>query len=142
MCFVGARIRDGGGTKSDAQIGLWYHVRRISQETLFKTTTRVEAIQATILITGWNEYGWLLAGHAVRLAFELGCHTAFLRLARSGMGAGKAPKQIEEERGLVIMARVWFCLVSFCSNQSTAFHALLRIFLMLTSARFYICRSM
>lgn len=121
MCFVGARIRDGGGTKSDAQIGLWYHVRRISQETLFKTTTRVEAIQATILITGWNEYGWLLAGHAVRLAFELGCHTAFLRLARSGMGAGKTPKQIEEERGLVIMARVWFCLVSSCSNQSTTF---------------------
>lgn len=111
MCFVGARVRDGGGPKSEAQIGLWYHVRRISQETLFKTTTRVEAIQATILVTGWNEYGWLLGGHAVRLAFELGCHTAFLRLARSGMGAGRSPKQIEDDRPLVIMARVWFCLV-------------------------------
>ncbi|CDZ97607.1 er-associated protein catabolism-related protein [Phaffia rhodozyma] len=110
MCFTGARIRDGGRPRSELQTNLWYHVRKISQETLFKSRTRVEAVQATILMAGFNEYGWLLAGHAVRLAFEIGCHSAFLKLVRSGMGAGKTPLQLEEDRPLVIMSRLWFCL--------------------------------
>lgn len=56
--------------------------------------------------------GWLIGGHAVRLAYEIACHTAFQKLLRLGMGRGKTGKELEEQRPLVTMARVWFCLVS------------------------------
>lgn len=56
----------------------------------------------------------------MRLAFEMGCHTAFLRLARNGMGARSSAKGIEEDRALVIMARTWYCLVGTLSASLRA----------------------
>lgn len=64
------------------------------------------------MLSAWNDAGWLLGGHAVRLAFEVGCHSAFLRLVASGMGANKTPQQLEEDRPLVVLTRVWYALVS------------------------------
>ncbi|EEB87103.1 hypothetical protein MPER_15686, partial [Moniliophthora perniciosa FA553] len=40
-------------------------VQSISCATLFLPVTRVEAVQAMILVSGWSDNGWLSGGHAV-----------------------------------------------------------------------------
>lgn len=139
------------GVRSTLQLKLWIHVRMISQDSLFRPSTSMEAVQATseclvlyvimvflfvslmahnkhtvfvslhtmsVTCAAWNDAGWLLGGHAVRLAFEVGCHSAFLKLAFTGMGADKTPQQLEEDRPLVVMARVWYALVSIDDSPS------------------------
>lgn len=53
-----------------------------------------------------------MAGHAVRLAMDLGLNRAFNELLQTGMGAGKSGAELERERALVEKARVWFCVCS------------------------------
>lgn len=62
------------------------------------------------LISAFNENGWLPSGHAVRMAIDMGLNKSFEKLVATGMGAGKSRYQLEEERDLVIGARVWFGL--------------------------------
>jgi uncharacterized membrane protein YqiK len=50
------------------------------------------------------------AGHAVRMAIDMGVNRSFLHLLRSGMGKGKTVEELEEERHLVVQSRVWFCV--------------------------------
>lgn len=51
-----------------------------------------------------------MAGHAVRLAMDLGLNRAFNELLQTGMGAGKTGAELERERALVEKARVWYCV--------------------------------
>lgn len=52
----------------------------------------------------------LMAGHAVRMAIDMGINRSFIQLLRTGMGKGKTPEQLEEERYLVVHSRVWLCV--------------------------------
>lgn len=107
---VGARVRDGGRPMSETQRLALDHSRRIAIGTVFAAVARVEAVQAMCLISAFNENGWLPSGHAVRMAIDMGLNKCFGKLVASGMGVGKSRQQLEEERDLVIGARVWFCL--------------------------------
>jgi hypothetical protein len=49
-------------------------------------------------------------GHAVRMAVDMGINRSFVTLLRSGMGKGKSPEELEEDRDLVVQSRVWFCV--------------------------------
>lgn len=64
----------------------------------------------TVLMAAFNENGWMPGGHAVRMAVDMGINRSFVALLRSGMGKGKSPEELEEERHLVVQSRVWFCV--------------------------------
>jgi hypothetical protein len=42
------------------------------------------------------------------MAIDMGVNRSFSQLLRSGMGKGKTPEELEEERHLVVHSRVWF----------------------------------
>jgi hypothetical protein len=50
------------------------------------------------------------SGHAVRMAIDMGINKSFAQLMKNGMGKGKSLDELEEERYLVVHARVWFCV--------------------------------
>jgi hypothetical protein len=50
------------------------------------------------------------AGHAVRMAIDMGLNRSFLHLLRTGVGKGKSQEELEEERYLVVQSRIWFCV--------------------------------
>ncbi len=77
---------------------------------MFHPVARVEAVQAMSILAAFSDNGWLPGGHAVRMALDMGINKSFIKLLRSGMGKGKTPEQLEEERPLVVHSRVWFCL--------------------------------
>lgn len=104
-----------------------------ANSTLFNPVSRIEAVQAmsrsfasvhvqvshpVLLATFSDESGWLPGGHAVRMALDLGINQAFLLLLKSGMGAGKSKSELEEERPLVVQARVWFCVSRSASSTN------------------------
>lgn len=60
-----------------------------------------------------------MAGHAVRLAMDLGLNRAFNELLQTGMGAGRSGAELERERALVEKARVWFCVSALHSLALT-----------------------
>lgn len=68
------------------------------------------AADTSVLLAAFNDNGWLMAGHAVRLAMDLGLNRAFNELLQTGMGTGKSGAELERERALVEKARVWFCV--------------------------------
>ncbi|KAJ3734654.1 hypothetical protein DFJ43DRAFT_1060921 [Lentinula guzmanii] len=109
ICMVAARVRDGGGKASETYKHCLEEVHAISRATLFAPVTRVEAVQAMILVSGWSDNGWLSGGHAVRMAMELSLHKAWPRLLRRI----NTKKTSEEDRDLVIASRTWFCLYLF-----------------------------
>lgn len=76
-----------------------------------------------VLLAAFGENGWLpggglsnltqmTAGHAVRMAIDMGINRSFMQLLRTGMGKGKTMEQLEEERHLVVHSRVWLCVSS------------------------------
>jgi hypothetical protein len=107
---VGARVRDGGGYMSETHRASLDHSRKIAIGTMFTPVARVEAVQAMVLLAAFNDNGWLPGGHAVRMAVDMGLDKCFMKLMRLNMGAGKKPEEVEDQRPLVIGARVWFCL--------------------------------
>ncbi len=107
---VGARVRDGGGYMSETHRASLDHSRKIAIGTMFTPVARVEAVQAMVLLAAFNDNGWLPGGHAVRMAVDMGLDKCFTKLVRLGMGVGKKPEEVEDQRPLVIGARVWFCL--------------------------------
>ncbi|KAJ3968758.1 hypothetical protein EV361DRAFT_805082 [Lentinula raphanica] len=121
ICMVAARVRDGGAKASETYKRCLDEVQTISCATLFAPVTRVEAVQAMILVSGWSDngdgltltrfdsLGWLSGGHAVRMAMELSLHKAWPKLLRR-IQTGKAS---EDDRDLVIASRTWFCLYLF-----------------------------
>ncbi|KAL7424072.1 hypothetical protein Q5752_001657 [Cryptotrichosporon argae] len=110
IIMVGARVRDGGGPISEVQRLCLEHAQRIAVGTLFNPVPRIEAVQAMILLAAFSENGWLPGGHAVRMAIDMGVNKSFQLLLRTGMGKGKTPEELEEERHLVVHSRAWFCL--------------------------------
>jgi hypothetical protein len=110
IVMVGARVRDGGGPVSEAQRLCREHAQKIAQGTMFNPVARVEAVQAMSILAAFSDNGWLPGGHAVRMALDIGINKSFIKLLRSGMGKGKTPEELEEERPLVVHSRVWFCL--------------------------------
>ncbi len=107
---VGARVRDGGGYMSETHRASLDHARKIAIGTMFTPVARVEAVQAMTLLAAYNDNGWLPSGHAVRMAVDMGLDKCFMKLVRMGMGAGKTAAEVEDQRPLVIGARVWFFL--------------------------------
>jgi hypothetical protein len=105
-------VRDGGGTPSETYNRCLDAVRDISRATLFSPVTKVEAIQAMILVSGWSDNGWLSGGHAVRMAMELSLHKAWPKLLRRMQNRAKDTDG-SEDRDLVIASRTWFCLYLF-----------------------------
>ncbi|KAF8140417.1 hypothetical protein EV363DRAFT_1393324 [Boletus edulis] len=112
ICMVGARVRDGGGTPSETYNRSLDAVQNISRATLFSPVTRVEAIQAMILVSGWSDNGWLSGGHALRMAMELSLHKAWPKLLRRMQNRSKTMDG-SDDRDLVIASRTWFCLYLF-----------------------------
>ncbi|KIJ21916.1 hypothetical protein PAXINDRAFT_159912 [Paxillus involutus ATCC 200175] len=112
ICMVGARVRDGGGTRSETYNRCLDAVQDISRATLFAPVTRVEAVQAMILVSGWSDNGWLSGGHAVRMAMELALHKAWPKLLRRMQNRTKTTDG-SEDRDLVNASRTWFCLYLF-----------------------------
>ncbi|WVN85319.1 uncharacterized protein L203_100464 [Cryptococcus depauperatus CBS 7841] len=110
IIWVGARVRDGGGPYSEVQKACRAHAETIAKGTLFNPVHRIEAIQGMILISAFQDNGWLPGGHAVRMAIDMGINRSFIHLLRTGMGRGKSKEELEEERALVIHSRVWFGL--------------------------------
>jgi len=67
-----------------------------------------------LLLAAWSTNGWLPSGHAMRMALDLGLHRALEKLADSN---GKRRSE-EEERDLVVSARIWLCLYWFDHQMS------------------------
>jgi len=63
-----------------------------------------------VLLAAFNDHGWMPGGHAVRMAVDMGINRSFVTLLRSGMGKGRSPEELEEDRDLVVQSRVWFCV--------------------------------
>ncbi|KAG8890381.1 hypothetical protein FRB98_008956 [Tulasnella sp. 332] len=104
FCFdailaVAAKIRAGTG---------------IARSTLFGPVVRKEAVQAMLLLSAWSTNGWLPSGHAMRMALDLGLHRALDKLAETG----HKPRSDEEERDLIVSARIWLCLFWFDHQMS------------------------
>ncbi|QRV93837.1 Fungal Zn(2)-Cys(6) binuclear cluster domain [Ceratobasidium sp. AG-Ba] len=120
FCFdailaVAAKIRVGNG-----QPGATFHrcleeAQGIARSTLFGPVVRKEAVQAMLLLSAWSTNGWLPSGHAMRMALDLGLHRALEKLA-DGPSEGKRSE--EEERDLVVSARIWLCLYWFDHQMS------------------------
>jgi len=70
----------------------------------------VYVLLTTVLLAGFSDHGWLIGGHAVRIAIDLGLNRAFEELAQSGMGAGKSVAELEKDRALLLRARVWLAV--------------------------------
>jgi hypothetical protein len=39
--------------------------------TLYQPNLNLEQVQAMVLVSGWSDNGWLVGGHAVRMALQL-----------------------------------------------------------------------
>ncbi|KAL7423972.1 hypothetical protein Q5752_001557 [Cryptotrichosporon argae] len=112
VMMVGARVRDGGDPISDAQQGCFDLVESMVLSTLQHPATCVEDVQAMVLLAAFTDTKntWLVAGHAVRSAIDLGLNRSFLQLLRTGMGTGKGAAELEREMPLVVNTRTWFAL--------------------------------
>ena len=69
-----------------------------------------------LLLAAWSTNGWLPSGHAMRMALDLGLHRALEKLAEDN-GSNKKRSE-EEERNLVVSARIWLCLYWFDHQMS------------------------
>lgn len=67
------------------------------------------AFLGMLLLAAWSTNGWLPSGHAMRMALDLGLHRALEKLADD---TGKQRTE-DEERNLVVSARIWLCLYWF-----------------------------
>ncbi|EIW86878.1 hypothetical protein CONPUDRAFT_134221 [Coniophora puteana RWD-64-598 SS2] len=112
ICMVASRVRDGGGPASDVYQRCLEAVQAISCATLFSPVSRIEAVQAMVLVSGWSDNGWLSGGHAVRMAMELSMHKAWPKLLRRMQNKSRTSDG-SEDRDLVIASRTWFCLYLF-----------------------------
>ncbi|KAJ3852861.1 hypothetical protein EV368DRAFT_82133 [Lentinula lateritia] len=103
ICMVAARVRDGGGKAGETHKRCLEEVQAISCATLFAPVTRVEAVQAMILVSGWSDNGEMVIWRPCAL------HKAWPRLLRRI----NLKKTSEDDRDLVIASRTWFCLYLF-----------------------------
>ncbi|KDQ21520.1 hypothetical protein BOTBODRAFT_99872 [Botryobasidium botryosum FD-172 SS1] len=119
FCFdavlaVASKIRAGTGPLSPTFHRCLEEAQGIARSTLFGPIVRKEAVQAMLLLAAWSTNGWLPSGHAMRMALDLGLHRALEKLAD---GSAKQ-RTDEEERDLVVSARIWLCLYWFDHQMS------------------------
>ena len=106
---VASKIRAGNGPPSAAFYKCLEEAQRIARSTLFRPVVKKEAVQAMLLLAAWSTSGWLASGHALRMALHLGLHLALEQLADSNAKW----RSEEDERHLVVSARIWLCLYWF-----------------------------
>ncbi|KAG6837718.1 hypothetical protein H0H93_003520 [Arthromyces matolae] len=110
---VAGKIRSGNGPLSATFYKCLEEAQGIARSSLFGPVVRKEAVQGMLLLAAWSTNGWLPSGHAMRMALDLGLHRALEKLAEE-------PKQRtpDEERDLVVSARIWLCLYWFDHQMS------------------------
>ncbi|KZV96233.1 hypothetical protein EXIGLDRAFT_733595 [Exidia glandulosa HHB12029] len=113
FCFdailaVASKVKAGNGPPSPTFYKCLEEAQGIARSTLFGPIVRKEAVQAMVVLAAWSQQGWLPSGHAMRMALDLGLHRALEKLAEPSH-AGKR-RSDDEERDLVVSARIWLCL--------------------------------
>ena len=73
-----------------------------------------------LLLPAWSTSGWPPSGHALHMELDLGLHHALEKLADA---SGKRRSE-EEERHLVVAARIWMCLYWFDHQCVVVVHGL------------------
>ncbi|KAI3618952.1 hypothetical protein WG66_000567 [Moniliophthora roreri] len=111
---VAGKIRSGNGPLSPTFYKCLEEAQGIARSSLFGPVVRKEAVQGMLLLAAWSTNGWLPSGHAMRMALDLGLHRALEKLADD---SGKKRTE-EEERDLVVSARIWLCLYWFDHQMS------------------------
>lgn len=111
---IAAKIRSGNGPLSDTFYKCLEEAQGIARSSLFGPVVRKEAVQGMLLLAAWSTNGWLPSGHAMRMALDLGLHRALDKLADSNA----KQRTSEEERDLVVSARIWLCLYWFDHQMS------------------------
>ncbi|KAF8070153.1 hypothetical protein FPV67DRAFT_1414137 [Lyophyllum atratum] len=111
---VAGKIRSGNGPLSPTFYKCLEEAQGIARSSLFGPVVRKEAVQGMLLLAAWSTNGWLPSGHAMRMALDLGLHRALEKLA-DDTGKQRTP---DEERELVVSARIWLCLYWFDHQMS------------------------
>ncbi|KAF9049734.1 hypothetical protein BJ165DRAFT_1341892 [Panaeolus papilionaceus] len=111
---VAGKIRSGNGPLSPTFYKCLEEAQGIARSSLFGPVVRKEAVQGMLLLAAWSTNGWLPSGHAMRMALDLGLHRALEKLVDE---SGKQRTE-EEERNLVVSARIWLCLYWFDHQMS------------------------
>ncbi|KAF7985037.1 hypothetical protein HWV62_8867 [Athelia sp. TMB] len=111
---IAAKIRSGNGALSPTFYKCLEEAQGIARSSLFGPVVRKEAVQGMLLLAAWSTNGWLPSGHAMRMALDLGLHRALEKLADD---TGKQRTE-DEERDLVVSARIWLCLYYFDHQMS------------------------
>ncbi|KAJ2922736.1 hypothetical protein H1R20_g14352, partial [Candolleomyces eurysporus] len=111
---IAAKIRSGNGPLTSTFYKCLEEAQGIARSSLFGPVVRKEAVQGMLLLAAWSTNGWLPSGHAMRMALDLGLHRALEKLAED---TGKQRTE-EEERNLVVSARIWLCLYWFDHQMS------------------------
>lgn len=112
---VASKIRSGTGPLSPTFYKCLEEAQGIARSSLFGPVVRKEAVQGMLLLAAWSTNGWLPSGHAMRMALDLGLHRALEKLADHESAKKRTE---EEERNLVVSARIWLCLYWFDHQMS------------------------
>ncbi|KAF9793281.1 hypothetical protein BJ322DRAFT_1155023 [Thelephora terrestris] len=113
---VAAKIRSGNGPLSPTFYKCLEEAQNIARSSLFGPIVRKEAVQGMLLLAAWSANGWLPSGHAMRMALDLGLNRALERLADSSDHGQRYTE--DEQRDLVVSARIWLCLYWFDHQMS------------------------
>ncbi|KAI6125768.1 hypothetical protein EV401DRAFT_1064408 [Pisolithus croceorrhizus] len=111
---ISSKIKSGNGPPTPTFYKCLEEAQGIARSSLFGPVVRKEAIMGMLLLAAWSTDGWLPSGHAMRMALDLGLHHALDKLADD---SGKK-RSDEEERDLVVAARIWLCLYWFDHQMS------------------------
>ncbi|KAL5485143.1 hypothetical protein ACEPAI_7785 [Sanghuangporus weigelae] len=111
---IASKIRSGNGPLTPTFYKCLEEAQGIARSSLFGPVVRKEAVQGMLLLAAWSTNGWLPSGHAMRMALDLGLHRALEKLA----DPHAKQRSEEEERDLVVSARIWLCLYWFDHQMS------------------------
>ncbi|PAV18592.1 hypothetical protein PNOK_0543400 [Pyrrhoderma noxium] len=114
---IASKIRSGNSPLSQTFYKCLEEAQGIARSSLFGPVVRKEAVQGMLLLAAWSTNGWLPSGHAMRMALDLGLHRALEKLAVEPAHGSKRRTE-EEERDLVVSARIWLCLYWFDHQMS------------------------
>lgn len=112
---VAGKIKSGNGPLSATFYRCLEEAQGIARSSLFGPVVRKEAVEGMMLLAAWSTNGWLPSGHAMRMALDLGLHRALDKLADDNSSRHRSQ---EEERNLVVSARIWLCLYWFDHQMS------------------------
>lgn len=104
---IAAKIRSGNAPLGGTFYKCLEEAQGIARSSLFGPIVRKEAVMGMLLLAAWSTNGWLPSGHAMRMALDLGLHRALEKLADT---ESSKRRDEDEERDLVVSARIWLCL--------------------------------